>query len=124
MPGEFLSRQTQRPVCPAPRSKALLKSAQPGQPLHTDCLARPHPHRGVGDCLTPWRAATPPLLRGRLAEVLVGSIAGISGPTTAAAMAASFGRRDLITPGILCGLLGFASATFVGLAAYHVLDRF
>lgn len=61
------------------------------------------------------------LTRGDLVEVLVGSIAGISGPTTAAAMAASFDRRDLITPGILCGLLGFATATFVGIALFAAL---
>lgn len=61
------------------------------------------------------------LLKASLAEVLVASLAGVSGPTTAAAMAGSFGARALITPGVLCGLLGFAGATFVALAAYAVL---
>jgi uncharacterized membrane protein len=61
------------------------------------------------------------LLHASRGEVLVASIAGIAGPTTAAAMAASFGERDLITPAVLCGLLGFASATFVGMALYGVL---
>jgi len=64
------------------------------------------------------------LLKADLAEVLVASIAGIAGPTTAAAMAASFKRPPLITPGILCGLLGFASATFVAMALYGVLLAF
>lgn len=61
------------------------------------------------------------VLRAGLAEVLVGSIAGVAGPTTAAAMAAGFGRRSLITPGILCGLLGFATATFVAMSLYPLL---
>jgi uncharacterized membrane protein len=61
------------------------------------------------------------LLKADLGEVLVASIAGVAGPTTAAAMAASFGRRSLITPGILCGLLGFAGATFVAMALYGVM---
>jgi uncharacterized membrane protein len=61
------------------------------------------------------------LLKADLAEVLVASISGVAGPTTAAAMAASFGRRSLITPGILCGLLGFAAATFVAMMLYGVL---
>jgi uncharacterized membrane protein len=63
------------------------------------------------------------LLRADLDEILVASIAGIGGPTTAAAMAASFGRRNLIAPGILCGLLGFAIATFVGLGVYLVIPH-
>ena len=61
------------------------------------------------------------LMKAGLAETLVGSIAGVAGPTTAAAMAASFGRRSLITPGILCGLLGFATATFVAMTLYGLL---
>lgn len=63
------------------------------------------------------------LLRAQLHEVLVASIAGVAGPTTAAAMAGSFGRRTLVTPGILCGLLGFATATFVAMAFYALLVR-
>jgi len=61
------------------------------------------------------------LLRASLGEVLIGSLAGVAGPTTAAAMAASLGYKDLITPGLLSGLLGFAIATFVALGLYGVL---
>lgn len=61
------------------------------------------------------------VLKAGLAETLVGSIAGVAGPTTAAAMAASFGRRSLITPGVLCGLLGFATATFIAMTLYGLL---
>lgn len=60
-------------------------------------------------------------LRASLSEVLVASVAGIGGPSTAAAMAASFGRRALITPGVLCGLLGFATATFAALAMFALI---
>jgi len=67
--------------------------------------------------------ATGIVLRAQLHEVLVASIAGIAGPTTAAAMAGSFGRRSLVTPGILCGLLGFATATFVAMAFYAAVAR-
>lgn len=63
------------------------------------------------------------LMKASLHETLVSSIAGIGGPTTAAAMAASFGQRSLITPGILCGLLGFATATFVAMSVYTALPR-
>jgi uncharacterized membrane protein len=66
--------------------------------------------------------ATGIALRAQLHEVLVASIAGIAGPTTAAAMAGSFGRRTLVTPGILCGLLGFATATFVAMAFFALLS--
>lgn len=63
------------------------------------------------------------LMKASLNETLVSSIAGIGGPTTAAAMAASFGQRSLITPGILCGLLGFATATFVAMSVYAALPH-
>lgn len=62
------------------------------------------------------------LFKADLFEVLIGSIAGIGGPTSAAAMASSFKQRDLIAPGILTGLLGFAIGTFVGIAVYHALS--
>lgn len=61
------------------------------------------------------------LLRSSLGEVLIASLSGVAGPSTAGAMAASLGYPALITPGILCGLLGFAIATFVGLGFFHVV---
>jgi len=54
------------------------------------------------------------LLRLDLAEVIIASNACAAGPTTAAAFAASFGWRSLIPPAILCGILGYAIANFVG----------
>jgi len=61
------------------------------------------------------------MTRSSLAEFLVASVAGIGGPTTAAAIAISFEEESLVTPGILCGLLGFAIATFAGIGLTHLL---
>ncbi len=49
-------------------------------------------------------------------ELLIASNACLLGPPTAAAMAASRGWNHLITPGILCGVLGYAVANFIGIA--------
>ncbi len=66
------------------------------------------------------------LLAGRLLgldlrEVVLASNANAGGPTTAAAMAAARGWRPLITPAILCGVLGYAGASFVGVALGRLL---
>lgn len=61
------------------------------------------------------------LSRADLFEPLAGSVAGIGGPATAAAVASSIKRRDLIAPGILTGLLGFALGTIAGIAVYRAL---
>jgi uncharacterized membrane protein len=52
--------------------------------------------------------------------IFLASLAGVGGPTSTAAVAASQGREDLVTPGILCALLGVVISTFVGVAAYYV----
>ena len=49
-----------------------------------------------------------------LAETITASNACILGPTTAAALAAARGWNDLVTPGLLAGLFGYAIGTFVG----------
>ena len=56
------------------------------------------------------------IMRLDLAEIVVASNANMGGPTTAAAMAAARRWDALITPAILCGTLGYASATFIGVA--------
>jgi uncharacterized membrane protein len=61
------------------------------------------------------------ILRLDLAEVMVASNACILGPATAAAFAASKGWRQLITPGMLVGLLGYSLATFIGVAMASLL---
>ena len=50
-----------------------------------------------------------------LAELLVASNANVGGPTTAAAMAKSKKWNSLILPGILLGIIGYSTATFIGI---------
>jgi len=43
----------------------------------------------------------------------------MGGPTTAAAMAVARRWKTLVIPAILCGTLGYAVATFIGVAVGH-----
>jgi uncharacterized membrane protein len=56
------------------------------------------------------------LLRLELAELAIASNASVGGSTTAAAMAKAKGWDRLIVPGIVCGTLGYAFATFIGVS--------
>tara|TARA_R110002096_G_scaffold223000_6_gene411984 strand:- start:5380 stop:6531 length:1152 start_codon:yes stop_codon:yes gene_type:complete len=56
------------------------------------------------------------LLKLDLAEVLIASNACVVGAATAAGMAACKGWRDLVTPGVMVGVLGYAIANFIGVA--------
>ena len=49
-------------------------------------------------------------------EVIVSSAANVMGPSVAAPLAASFGQKKLITPGILMGILGYVIGTFIGVS--------
>jgi uncharacterized membrane protein len=61
------------------------------------------------------------LLRLDLAEIVIASNANMGGPTSAAAMAVARRWDTLVIPAILCGTLGYATATFVGVAVGHWL---
>jgi uncharacterized membrane protein len=61
------------------------------------------------------------LLRLDLAEIVIASNANMGGPTSAAAMAVARRWETLVIPAILCGTLGYATATFVGVAVGHWL---
>jgi len=54
-------------------------------------------------------------------EMVIASNACILGPSTAAAMASKEGWNNLVTPGVLCGVLGYAAGTFLGVLIFHVL---
>ena len=53
--------------------------------------------------------------------LFLASLAGVGGPTSTAAVAAAQGREDLVTPGILCALLGVVVSTFVAVLLFQVL---
>ena len=61
------------------------------------------------------------LLKLDLAEIVIASNANMGGPTTAAAMAVARKWKALVIPAILCGTLGYAVATFIGVAVGYWL---
>ncbi len=56
-----------------------------------------------------------------LAETIIGSGANIVGAAPAAGIASSKGWKNLVTPAIATGMLGYAVANFFGLALYKFL---
>jgi uncharacterized membrane protein len=54
-----------------------------------------------------------------LAELVIASNANMGGPTTAAAMAVARRWKALVIPAVLCGTLGYAIATFIGVAVAY-----
>jgi uncharacterized membrane protein len=61
------------------------------------------------------------IFRLTLPEVITGSNACAFGASTAAAVAAGRRWHSLVTPGILCGILGYVIANFIGVALATVL---
>ena len=62
------------------------------------------------------------LIKVDLAEAIVASGAALVGPAPTAAIAISQGWRSLITPGIMCGILGYAIGTFIGVMVCEFLS--
>ena len=56
-----------------------------------------------------------------LPEIIIASNAAILGATTAPALAAAKGWRDLVTPGVLVGVLGYALGTVLGTIVFSLL---
>ncbi len=62
------------------------------------------------------------LFKFSLEETVVASGAALVGPAVTAAIATSRGWRELVTPGIMCGIFGYAIATFVGVTIFGFLS--
>jgi uncharacterized membrane protein len=60
------------------------------------------------------------LFRLTIPELVTASNAAVLGATTAPALAAARGWHDLVTPGVLVGVLGYALGTFAGTAIFHL----
>ena len=56
-----------------------------------------------------------------LAEALTGSAAALVGPGPTAAIASANGWKELVTPGIVCGLFGYIIANFIGVTLTNLL---
>ena len=60
------------------------------------------------------------VLKLSLPELIIASNAAVLGATTAPALAAAKGWRDLVTPGVLVGVLGYALGTFLGTLMFRL----
>ena len=60
------------------------------------------------------------LFRLTLPELVTASNAAVLGATTAPALAAARGWHDLVSPGVLVGVFGYALGTFAGTAIFHL----
>ncbi|MDH5181654.1 MAG: DUF819 family protein, partial [Gammaproteobacteria bacterium] len=56
-----------------------------------------------------------------LPEIVIASNANMGGPTTAAAMATARRWEALVVPAILCGTLGYALGSFIGIGVGNLL---
>ncbi len=61
------------------------------------------------------------LLKLDLPEAIIGSAAALVGPAPTAAIAISHGWRNLVTPGIMCGIFGYVIANFIGISVSAML---
>ncbi|WP_339746490.1 DUF819 family protein [uncultured Maricaulis sp.] len=60
------------------------------------------------------------ILKFSLPELITASNAAILGATTAPALAAAKGWKDLVTPGVLVGVFGYAIGTLIATAVYQL----
>jgi len=51
-----------------------------------------------------------------LKEIAIASCANVSGPTLSAPMAAAFGAKEMVTPAVLVGILGYVIGTLLGVS--------
>ena len=51
-----------------------------------------------------------------LKEIAIASCANVSGPTLSAPMAATFGAKEMVTPAVLVGILGYVIGTILGVS--------
>jgi len=61
------------------------------------------------------------LMKFSLKEIAVASCANVSGPTLSAPMAATFGMKQMVTPALLVGILGYVIGTFLGVSVGFLL---
>ncbi|MDX1571106.1 MAG: DUF819 family protein [Xanthomonadales bacterium] len=64
------------------------------------------------------------LCRLTLPELITASNAAVLGATTAPALAAARGWHDLVTPGVLVGVLGYALGTLIGTGVFYAWGLF
>ena len=63
------------------------------------------------------------LLRLNYGECIVASLACIGGPTIAVAFAALYGWRNLATPAVATGVLGYIAGNFIGVAVFQLINH-
>ncbi|OFX03855.1 MAG: hypothetical protein A3E78_10475 [Alphaproteobacteria bacterium RIFCSPHIGHO2_12_FULL_63_12] len=61
------------------------------------------------------------LLKIDLAYAVIGASSAFVGAAPAAAVASAHGWKDLVTPGVMCGILGYVIATFIGVGLSGLL---
>ena len=61
------------------------------------------------------------IMKFSLKEIAVASCANVSGPTMSAPMAATFGMKQMVTPALLVGILGYVIGTFLGISVGYWL---
>lgn len=61
-------------------------------------------------------------LKMNYAELVVASLACITGPPIVAALAVAYRWHGLLVPGVLAGILGYVSGNFIGVAIFRLLS--